>query len=130
MKKILKRVAVLFGLLGFLILPYFVFASSPIDALQNVGAKAGYASANSTTISSIAGLIVNSVLSLLGIIFIILIVYAGIVWMTSSGDEAKIEKAQKILRNSIIGLIITVSAFAIYNLVIQFMVAAPGGGPI
>ena len=130
MKKLLKRISILIGMLGFLVLPYFVFASSPIGALQNVGSKAGYAPANSTTISSIAGLIVNTVLSLLGIVFIVLIVYAGIIWMTSSGDEAKIEKAQHILRNSIIGLIITVSAFAIYNLIIQFMVAAPGGGPV
>jgi hypothetical protein len=33
--------------------------------------------------------------------------------MTSEGDEAKVEKAQKILRNAIIGLVITLAAYAI-----------------
>jgi lysylphosphatidylglycerol synthetase-like protein (DUF2156 family) len=118
MNKIIKRAAVLTFLLAVLVLPYFVFADSPspLKALNEVGSSAGYASANETSVSSIAGLIVAAALSLLGIIFIILIVYAGITWMTAEGDEAKVEKAQKILRNSIIGLIVTVSAWGIYNL--------------
>ncbi len=120
MKKIIKRISVLASLLVFLVLPYFVFADSPINALQNVGNAAGYSkTTNETTISVIAGTVVGAVLGLLGVIFIILIIYSGIMWMTASGDEAKVEKAQKILRNAIIGLIITVSATAIYLVVAQ-----------
>jgi len=74
-------------------------------------------STNQLTLAATLGTIVQVVLSLLGIVFIILIIYAGIVWMTAEGDEAKVEKAQKILRNSIIGLLITLSSWAIYLLV-------------
>ncbi|MDD5527928.1 MAG: hypothetical protein PHO56_03035 [Patescibacteria group bacterium] len=118
MKKIIKRISILISLLAFLVLPYFVFASAPLDALKNVGASAGYSqSTNETTISVIAGTIVRTVLGLLGIIFIVLIIYAGVIWMTAEGDEARVEKAQKIMRNAIIGLIITIGVYGIYALV-------------
>jgi uncharacterized membrane protein len=117
MKKLIKRISVLLGLLGFLILPYFVFAASPLNALKTVGNEAGYAAANETTVSSIVGSVIAAVLGLLGVIFVCLIIYAGITWMTSGGDEAKVEKAQKILRSAIIGLILTVSVYAIYQVV-------------
>ncbi|MDD4901603.1 MAG: hypothetical protein PHE24_00500 [Patescibacteria group bacterium] len=127
MKKIIKRIFILASLLGFLILPYFVFADSPLNALQNVGVAGGYnKSTNQTTISVIAGAVVSTVLSLLGIIFIALIVYAGIIWMTAEGDEAKVEKAQKILRNAIIGLVITVGVYGIYALVRSVSFAVSG----
>ena len=123
MKKIIKRISILACLLVVLILPYFVFASSGlVDNLNNVGEQAGYAPADSTSVSAIAGTIVSAVLGLLGVIFVVLIVYAGFTWMTAEGDEAKVEKAQKIMKNSIIGLVITVSAFAIYNFVLMYFI--------
>lgn len=123
MKKAIKKISLLASLLAVLILPYFVFASSPlINNLQNVGEGSGYSGeTDSNTLSAIAGSIVAAVLGLLGVIFIILIVYAGVLWMTAAGDEQKIEKAQKILRNAVIGLIITVSAYALYQLINLFI---------
>jgi hypothetical protein len=127
MKKIIKRISILTSLLGFLILPYFVFADSPLNALQNVGNNAGYNKAtNQTTLAVIAGAVVSAVLSLLGIIFIVLIVYAGIIWMTAEGDEAKVEKAQKILRNAIIGLVITIGVYGIYALIARLSFTTAG----
>lgn len=125
MKKILKRLSILTCLLAVLILPYFVFASGMAENLQNVGGSAGYAEADSTSVSSIAGTIVATVLGLLGIIFVVLIIYAGILWMTAGGDEGKVEKAQTILKNAIIGLIVTVSAYAIYAIAVNFIFQMP-----
>jgi hypothetical protein len=118
MKRIFKKFSLILCLLGFLTLPYFVFAAPPLSALKTVGNDAGYSQAtNETTVSVIAGGIVRTVLGLLGIIFIILIVYAGIIWMTAQGEEAKVEKAQTIMRNAIIGLVITIGVYAIYALI-------------
>jgi hypothetical protein len=118
-------------LLAILILPYFVFAANPIlNNLGDVGEMGGYAKADETTISAIAGTIVASVLGLLGVVFIMLIVYGGVIWMTAEGEEQKVEKAQKIIKNSIIGLIITVSAYAIYLVALYFIIQAPGGNPL
>lgn len=66
------------------------------------------ASAESTVIQ-----IINTVLGLLGIITIVLILYAGFKWMTSGGNEEEISSAQKIIKAAILGLIIILSAYSI-----------------
>jgi hypothetical protein len=97
--------------------------SDPLDA---VAGKAGYnIKAEASDINAIISVIIQTVLGLLGVIFLCLIIYAGILWMTAEGDEQKIEKAQKILRNAVIGLIITVSAYAI-----SFFVINASSGPM
>jgi len=73
----------------------------------------------SVNINQTVGFIIQSLLSLLGVVFLVLVIYAGITWMTAEGDESKVEKAQKIMRNSIIGLVITVSAYAISFLILN-----------
>lgn len=64
-------------------------------------------------LGSVVGTVINAALSLIGLIFLVLMVYAGFMWMTAQGDEAKVDKAKDIIRASIIGLVITVSAYAI-----------------
>ena len=64
-------------------------------------------------ISNIVAQVIKGFLSLLGIIFVVLIVIAGNKWMNARGNEEKVEEAQDTIRRAIIGLIITVSAYAI-----------------
>ena len=47
-----------------------------------------------------------------GIIFFVLTIYAGILWMTAQGKEDVIEKSRNILIASTLGLIVIVSAYA------------------
>lgn len=61
------------------------------------------------------------VLSFVGVIFVILIIYAGIVWMTAQGNDEKVNNAKKIITDSIIGLIIVVAAYAITYFVLEFI---------
>ncbi len=79
--------------------------------LDNVAAKAGLQGQGN--IGSITGNIIGAALSLVGIIFLILMVYAGILWMTAQGKDDQIDRAKKIIIAAIIGLFITVSAYAI-----------------
>jgi len=57
--------------------------------------------------------IIKIFLSLLGIIFLVIIVYAGAKWMMSGGNEESIGDAKKLIKNSIIGLAIIVCSYAI-----------------
>ncbi len=61
----------------------------------------------------LVGRIIQIVLSFLGVIILGLIIYAGFIWMTSGGEEEKVSQAKKILKNAVIGLVITLSAWAI-----------------
>jgi nitrogen fixation-related uncharacterized protein len=73
--------------------------------------------------------IVRAFLSLLGAIFLVLTIYAGFLWMTSGGNEEQVGKAKKILRDSIIGLAIVITAYAItlfvFNALVSGLMKAP-----
>jgi hypothetical protein len=96
--------------------------SNSNDTLDAAANKAGYSiKASASDITAIASVIIQTLLGLLGVIFLILIIYGGITWMTAEGEEAKVEKAQKIMRNATIGLIIVISAYAISYFVINVL---------
>jgi hypothetical protein len=97
--------------------------SNSINNLDNaIGGQngAGLQRDLATSISTV----VKGVLALVGTIFLLLTIYAGILWMTAQGEEAKVGKAIQIIRASVVGLIITMSAYAIT----YFVTTKVGGG--
>lgn len=64
-------------------------------------------------ISARAGLIIGSILSFMAVIFMILIIYGGILWMTARGNNQQTEKAQNLIIQAVVGLIIVLSAYTI-----------------
>ena len=64
-------------------------------------------------VKSFGGSVVTSLFIIAGIVSVITLIIAGIIMMTSSGDPAKVGKAKKAITGAIIGLIISMSAFAI-----------------
>ena len=66
--------------------------------------------------------IISVALSLLGIIALIIIVAGGFMWMTSSGNEEKIDKAKKMIIAGVVGLAIILSAYAIAKFVIENLI--------
>lgn len=73
------------------------------------------------------GKIIRTVLGLLGIIFLVLMVYAGFLWMTARGEEEPVTKAKDIIKQSIIGVIIVFLAYALTGFVIDSVVRATTG---
>ncbi len=65
--------------------------------------------------------LIQALLSVLGIIFLVLVIYAGLLWMTAAGNEDKVKKAQKLLRDGVIGLIIILSSYTIANTVLTYL---------
>jgi ABC-type nickel/cobalt efflux system permease component RcnA len=49
-------------------------------------------------------------------------VIAGFTWMTSSGNEEKIKKATATIKAATIGLILTLSAWAIWKFIFERLV--------
>ena len=83
----------------------------------------------STDIRIVVARIIRVALSLLGTVALVLMLYAGFVWMTAGGEASKIEDAKKIMVNAAIGLAIILSAYAITSFVISKLVDATTGGP-
>ncbi|OGF35520.1 hypothetical protein A2303_06760 [Candidatus Falkowbacteria bacterium RIFOXYB2_FULL_47_14] len=117
-----RHLILLFFLLAVLIVPYFVFAATPLDNLEKVGTEgAGYAPYEdgeyNNTFITVVGVIIKAFLSLLGVIFIVLILFGGYNWMTAAGDEQKVSKAKDTISRALIGLIIVVGSFAIWQFI-------------
>ena len=70
--------------------------------------------------------IIQVVLSILGVVLIVLIIYAGFLWMTAAGNEDKISKAKKTIVAAVIGLAIVLSAYLITAFVISQLIEATG----
>lgn len=81
---------------------------------KEVGNAAGYnvGDAGNPLYSTISR-VIRTALSFLGIVFMILMVYGGYVWMTARGNEQEVEKAKNTIMTAVIGLIIVASAYAI-----------------
>lgn len=68
--------------------------------------------------------IIKILLGFLGILAVIIVLYAGFTWMTAGGNEEKVGEAKKMLTAGIIGLIIIISAYAIADFVITTLYEA------
>lgn len=82
------------------------------DALDKTAAYANY-NTSQTDILPFFGKMINIGLSFLGIIFMLLIGYGGLLWMTDRGNEEEVAKAKKMIQAAVIGLIIVVSSYAL-----------------
>jgi hypothetical protein len=89
--------------------------------VTEIATNAGLSTADS--LPEIIGRVISVMLGLLGIVFVVLVVYAGFLYLTSNGEEGNVKKAKKLLTQAIIGLIIIVSAYAISSYVIAALSA-------
>ncbi len=85
----------------------------PLDTVRE---QAGYK--QSSSIEEKLGLIMNMIFALLGVIFIIFIIYSGYLWATAGGNEEKVKKAKDNIYRTTIGLIIVLTAYAISRFVL------------
>jgi len=114
------------------------FAIAPVSAQLNLGSteamnaanQAGYNAVGTTetTLAENIGFVIKTALSFVGVIFLCLSIYAGFLWMTAGGEEEAVKKAQTILKQAVIGLIIVVSAYSITSFVVPMLVEKAATG--
>ena len=124
MKKI--RDILIFGLMALAMLaPGFCGA---YDSGLNTAAQTSGLATNQISkahdIPTMLGLIVSVVLSLVGVYFFILILYAGFIWMTAAGSTERVAKAKSKLTSAAIGLVIVLSAYTITQYIFQNIINA------
>lgn len=61
----------------------------------------------------LVGKIIGVVLSFVGVIFLVLIIYSGLTWMLAQGNESTIDKAKQTIIAATTGLVIVMAAYAI-----------------
>lgn len=97
-----------------------------INSSDNLNAFATASGLPQVNLVTFIGRLVQVFLSIVGIILVLLIMYAGFIWMTAEGDPAKVDKAKKIMTNAVIGLIIIMASFAIATFIMSWLNGSTG----
>ncbi len=75
----------------------------------------------------IVGGVVNISLSIVGVLLLGYMMYAGFLWMTSGGEKEGAETALKMIRQAVIGIVIIAASFAISSFVLSSLSTIAGG---
>ncbi len=134
-----KNLIILVVLILFLVIPYFVFAKdngqakkAAIDRLSEVSGQTYGDQMEESAVGEIVANFINGFLALIGVIFLCFMIYGGYLWLTAGGNEDNVKKAKAIIKNSIIGIIIIVAAYAVTYFVLEHILSSgtgksPGG---
>jgi len=68
-----------------------------------------------------AGKVANVILKMLGILFVILMIFGGIIWMTAAGNEERISQAKQLIIAASVGFIITFMSYSIMFIVNSYL---------
>ena len=86
------------------------------DQLNNTVSGTGL---NKSDLIQVINAVIKIILSLLGVIAVIIILWGGFQWMTSGGNEESIGAAKKRIGAGVAGLIIVFLAYAIASFVLE-----------
>ncbi len=127
MKNAYHKIAAGLAVLPTFLLPATTFGQGLTDAqkdLDNIkGTLQAGGGAATASLPVLIGNLINVVLGVMGILFVILIVYAGILYLQGGMDKEKISKAKSLIVNAIVGLVIVVAAYAISSFIIQQVIS-------
>lgn len=120
MKKIILLSSILFAFMT----PASAFAATPFGACKNVvSGNTAVCSGDAKDAKEIAKNIISVLLWIVGMASIIVIVYSGITFVTSAGNPSQITRAKTMLLYAVVGLVVSILAYAIVN----FIVGSAGG---
>jgi len=106
---------------GVLLVSYFfriepAFASL-IDSTDNPDAISG-ATGGEGNLKDLVSTILNFFLGFLGFVATIMVIYGGILYVTSAGNDEAVGKAKKILMYAVVGIVIILLSFALINTIL------------
>lgn len=107
--------------LGLLFTAYSALAAYSLQTGLDTAAKEGGLKSQGKTLSvaEVVGKILGIILPFLGIVFLVLVIYAGIMWMTAGGKPDTTKKAKDIIISAAIGLAITLMAYQISKYIFE-----------
>lgn len=95
----------------------FASATSLISDDDNISAISD-ATGGETDFKSLVQTILNYFLGFLGFVATIMVIYGGVLYVTSAGNPENVEKAKKILLYAVVGIVIILLSFAMVNTIL------------
>lgn len=118
----------------------FIFIATPsLVSAETYGAKKAAQTAGLDTeksgasgVNQIIGNVIGAALSMVGVLFFVLVVYGGVMWMTARGDEDQVQSGRSTIITASIGLVVILSSYAITSFVLGSLptgsTTSPGSG--
>lgn len=136
-----KKIILCASTVAFVLLSFYVIVRATPALAQSQGASTSEVNTGVTILQPTLGLgagdirliianIIRVALTLVGTILLVIILYAGFLWMTAGGNEEKIATAKKILTNAVIGLAIILSAYMIVTFILRLLGVGVGGSSV
>ena len=99
---------------------FLILSSASAQDLGLIEGITGYEVEDESGATSLEQMFSNTIAVLTiigGLMFIVYFVLGGLTWITAGGKPDKVEKAQKMMTNAAIGLIVVIAAFAIIYII-------------
>lgn len=104
-----------------------------LDPQQYVNYYQGTSFSRLTSSRDAFGFLTSFGLSFIGMVAIIFLIYAGFVYITANGEQAKIDKAKKLIWGTVIGILIIFAVYAVVATLLNISAAVNPGvniGPL
>jgi len=116
-KKSLYLIAIVFLTMNFASLG-FAQEVDPREKLDTIGEGIGLEG----SFPKFVGDIILAILGVVAIVFLIIVIYAGFIWLLAQGDPGKIGKAKLMLTWSVIGVVVMFLSYSIAYFLINSIV--------
>jgi hypothetical protein len=111
--------------IGLLLRPPPAFAQSFLNEFKKgFDSAQGLFSPQHRGFESVIGLVFNITLTAIGTIFMVLLISGAIQYLTNAGNEEGTTHAKRVMVDSLVGLIVTLAAYAIGRFVLNFFGAS------
>jgi len=72
--------------------------------------------------AEVVGGIIKAIIGMVGVILVVVLIYGGVLYMTSGGNEDKTKTAKKAITYGIVGITIIALAFAVTRFVLDALI--------
>lgn len=119
----MKKILLIIGAIATIIAPQMILASSSnlvfADAKTQIESAVNEVggSENKTDVRGFIGNIIKTMFFIVGVLAVIVIIFAGVTFVMSAGNSQTIQKAKTTIIYAVIGLIVSILSYAIVNFV-------------
>lgn len=121
----MKKIILIIGAISAIIAPQMILASSSnlvfADAKTQIESAVNEVggSENKTDVKGFIGNIIKTMFFAVGVLAVIVIIFAGVTFVISAGNSQTIQKAKTTIIYAVIGLIVSILSYAIVNFVVS-----------
>ena len=121
MRTLVNKTKLPFFMLLAWVLPMAVSAGAVSGGLKKAGGTSGLRGLyKNDDLGDFAAGFVSQAVGLIGVLFMLMIVFSGVMWMTAGGNEERITKAKKTITGAAIGLLVVFGSYMIVRTIYDF----------